>query len=168
MQMLNNETGENVNLAIRDNLEIIYMNRVESFKPVRAVATLGSRASIHCTGLGKALSAYLPTETQYKIAQSMVYERMTENTLPNAQAFLDKLVEVRKKGYAMDDCEFRDEIRCIAAPIFNFQGVPVGGISVTSLVYRVPRETLMDWVPLLLKAADSVSRKIGYVGEPLQ
>ena len=47
MRMLNAETGENINLAIRDNLDIIYMNRVESFKPVRAVATLGARASIH-------------------------------------------------------------------------------------------------------------------------
>lgn len=167
MRMLNEETGENVNLAIRDNLEIIYMNRVESFKPVRAVAALGSRASIHCTGLGKALTAFLPTEAQYKIAQSMDYKPMTEHTLPDAQAFLDRLVDVRKTGYAMDDCEFRDEIRCIAAPIFDFQGKPVGGISVTSLVYRVPRETLMNWVPLLLKAADSISRKIGYVGEPL-
>ncbi len=163
MRTLNAETGENVNLAIRENNEIIYMNRVESFKPVRAVAALGSRASVHCTGLGKALTAFLPIETQYEIAQSMTYTPMTEHTLLDAQSFLDKLVDVRKNGYAMDECEFRDEIRCIAAPIFDYQGSPVGGISVTSLVYRVPRDTLLNWVPLLLKAATAVSRKIGYV-----
>ncbi len=167
MRQLNRETGENVNLAIRDHLEIVYMNRVESFKPVRAVAALGSRASIHCTGLGKALTAFLPSETQVQIANALTYTAMTKNTLANAQGFLDKLADARKFGYALDDCEFRDEIRCIAAPIFDFQGATVGGISVTSLVYRVPRKTLLSWAPFLLTAAHSISRKIGYTGTPM-
>jgi DNA-binding IclR family transcriptional regulator len=165
MNKLNRETGENINLAIRDKLEIIYINRVESFKPVRAVATLGSRASLHYTALGKAMVAFLPEETQKEIARGMTYEKMSKNTITNAREFLDALKETRKRGYAIDDCEFRDEIRCIAAPVFNFQGEPVGAISITSLVYRVPKKKLVSWVPNLLTAARVTSQKIGYVDD---
>ena len=163
MQMLNSETGENINLAIRDNLDIIYMNRVESFKPVRAVATLGARASVHCTGLGKALSAHLPEADQIEIAEALTYEKMTDRTILDAKEFLVRLEETRRHGFGMDDCEFRDEIRCIAAPIFDFRGMPVGALSISTLVFRVPRDTLLGWAPRLIAAAKSVSRKIGYV-----
>ena len=163
MQMLNTETGENINLAIRDGLDIIYMNRVESFKPVRAVATLGARASIHCTGLGKALTAHLPEDEQAEIANSLKYEKMTDHTILDADTFLARLEETRRHGYGMDDCEFRDEIRCIAAPIFDFRGLPVGALSVSTLIFRVPKDTLLGWAPILIAAAKSISRKIGYV-----
>jgi len=163
MKMLNAETGENINLAIRDNLDIIYMNRVESFKPVRAVATLGARASVHCTGLGKALTAHLPKDEQLKIAEALKYEKMTAQTIGDADEFLSRLEETRRHGYGIDDCEFRDEIRCIAAPIFDFRGLPVGAISISSLVFRVPKDTLLGWAPKLIAAAKSVSKKIGYI-----
>ncbi|HIF58755.1 MAG TPA: IclR family transcriptional regulator [Rhodospirillales bacterium] len=165
MRMLNAETGENINLAIRDNLDIIYMNRVESFKPVRAVATLGARASIHCTGLGKALTAHLPEEEQSEIAHALKYEKMTDHTIENAETFLTRLEETRRHGYGMDDCEFRDEIRCIAAPIFDFRGLPVGALSISTLVFRVPKDTLLSWAPNLIAAAKSISQKIGYIDE---
>jgi DNA-binding IclR family transcriptional regulator len=165
MKMLNTDTGENINLAIRDNLDIIYMNRVESFKPVRAVATLGARASIHCTGLGKALTAHLPEEEQSEIAHALKFEKMTDHTIENAEVFLSRLEETRRHGYGMDDCEFRDEIRCIAAPIFDFRGLPVGALSISTLVFRVPRDTLLSWAPKLIAAAKSVSQKIGYIDE---
>jgi len=163
MKMLNTETGENINLAIRDNLDIIYMNRVESFKPVRAVATLGARASIHCTGLGKALTAFLPEDDQHEIAQALSFEKMTAHTIPDAETFLARLEETRRHGFGMDDCEFRDEVRCIAAPIFDFRGLPVGAISISTLIFRVPKDTLISWAPKLLSAARSISQKIGYI-----
>jgi DNA-binding IclR family transcriptional regulator len=163
MKMLNAETGENINLAIRDNLDIIYMNRVESFKPVRAVASLGARASIHCTGLGKALTAHMPQEEQFEIANLLKFEKMTDNTLKNAEIFLMRLEETRRHGYGIDDCEFRDEIRCIAAPIFDFRGLPVGALSISTLVFRVPKDTLLSWAPKLIAAAKSISKKIGYI-----
>jgi DNA-binding IclR family transcriptional regulator len=165
MKMLNVETGENINLAIRDNFDIIYMNRVESFTPVRAVATLGARASIHCTGLGKALTAHLPEEKQIEIAHALKYEKMTEHTIADADTFLTRLEETRRRGYGMDDQEFRDEVRCIAAPIFDFRGLPVGALSISTLVFRVPKDTLISWAPMLIAAVKSVSRKIGYIDQ---
>lgn len=163
MKLLNAETGENINLAIRDNVDIIYMNRVESFKPVRAVATLGARAPVHCTGLGKALTAFLPESERVEIANAINYEKMTEFTITDASNFLLRLEETRRYGYGMDDREFRDEVRCIAAPIFDFRGVPVGAISISTLVFRVSRDKLIDWAPKLMASAKSISQKIGFV-----
>lgn len=164
MNKLNKETGENINLAIREGNEIIYMNRVESFKPIRAVSTLGSRLSVHYTGLGKALTAFLPIEQQIEIAESIKYDTMTDNSVRNSKELLARLEETRRLGFALDDCEFRDEIRCIAAPIFDHQGITVGAISISSLVFRVSKETLLSWAPKLLTASKSISRKIGFVG----
>ncbi len=163
MQKLNADTGENINLAIRDDTDIIYMNRVESFKPIRAVATLGARAPVYCTGLGKALTAFLPEQERQEIARAIKYEKMTELTILDSETFLARLEETRRYGYGIDDREFRDEVRCIAAPIFDFRGVPVGAISISTLVFRVSKDTLIDWAPKLLTAARSISRKIGYI-----
>lgn len=165
MKMLNAETGENINLAVREGLDIIYINRIESFKPIRAVARMGARAPLFCTALGKVLVAYLPFEEQVAIANSIDYIKHTEFTILSAEALLSRLDEVRRYGYGMDDCEFSEEIRCISAPIHNFDNKVIGGISVSTLAFRVPKKTLTSWAPMLIEAANVVSEKLGYVNK---
>ena len=94
---------------------------------------------------------------------ALKYEKTTEHTIGDAATFLARLEETRRHGYGMDDQEFRDEVRCIAAPIFDFRGLPVGALSISTLVFRVPKDTLISWAPMLIAAAKSISRKIGYV-----
>ena len=163
MQELSAQKGENVLLAVHDGTEIVYMHRVESVKKIRSIATIGARAPIHCTGLGKAIMAFLPSGEQQKIISNIKWEKLTENTITNPKQFERELVEIRQRGYSFDDREHQQEINCIAAPILNIEREVIGAISVTAPAFRVNSGTLHKWSSDLLETTRQISEKIGYI-----
>ena len=158
---LSERTGETVHLAVLDDTEVVYIDKVESQQQIRMFSAVGKRGPAHCTGVGKAMLAFLDPVRQKDLVARLQLKRFTKNTFVNRLAFLRHLQEIRLRGYAKDLEEHEELIRCTAAPIFDFRGEVVASVSVTAPAFRFSLKRLDDIAPLVMKAAHEATKKLG-------
>ncbi|MBE3577921.1 MAG: IclR family transcriptional regulator [Limnochordales bacterium] len=155
---------ETVHLAIEQDGYVVYL---ESVQPLdRSVARLatGKRAYMHCTGVGKAILAYLPDERVDEILARHGMARYTPNTITSPEALKAELAATRRRGYAIDNMEHEWGIRCIAVPIRDETGRVVASISVSGPSERLPLEELGEMAQPLIALGLDVSRRLGWSG----
>jgi DNA-binding IclR family transcriptional regulator len=155
--------GETVHLATLVGAEVLYLAKVDSIHAVRMVSAVGRRLPAHCTGVGKALLSGL---TEEDLARRFSGEdgrlpAMTPNSIPTLEALRETLVEVRRRGYAIDDCESNRDVRCVAAPVYDHSGAMAAAMSISVPVSR----TADDWpgglADLVREGAADLSRRLG-------
>jgi len=161
------DTGETVYLAVEDKGEIVYLDKVESEEPIRSTLPIGSRNSMHITGLGKALLATYSFEKVKKLVGEGELLTKTKFSINHFNALEKDLEMTRQRGYAVDDREGTEYLRCLAAPILNYNGEAVAAISIAALDYRLTDENIPRFADKVVKAALEISKKLGYNGEKL-
>jgi len=155
-------TGETIQLAILDHLSVLYIRVRESRQAVRMSSGLGSRAPAHCTSVGKALLAYQAPDIIKAVIEAGL-KRYTPNTITDGDLLMQELASVRARGYAIDDEEIEEGLRCIAAPIRDHTGQVVSAISVAAPVQRMSKKTVQTTIPSVVAAATAISRRLGYL-----
>jgi DNA-binding IclR family transcriptional regulator len=161
---LNDHTGETVHLALRDAKEVVYIDKLDSNQRIRMYSAVGKRGPLHCTGVGKAILAFLPEDHLDAILTDLPLPRFTERTLCDAKSLKAHLTTIRVRGYALDEGEHEDGIHCVAAPVFNVRGLPIAAIGVTGPGFRISLERLLEMAPLVCDAARCVSALLGTRG----
>jgi DNA-binding IclR family transcriptional regulator len=159
---LSRKTNETTYLVILENDRIVYIDCVESTARLRAHPVFGERVPLHCTSVGKAIMAYLPEEKVNKIIHEDGLERFTENTITDPQVLKRELKEIRKRGYAIDNVEHEEGIRCVGAPIRNHQKEVFAAISVSGPSQRFDRSRVLAMAKLVIETAEEISGKMGY------
>lgn len=162
LQNLNNQLGEMVQLATEDKGEVLYLEKLDSTHMMRIVSEIGARLPMHCTGLGKVLLAYKkPAEIKWILTKHGM-PPMTSRTITNREALERELIKIRRQGYAMDDREIMDSLRCVAAPVYDRDGNVKYAISVSGLANSLQGERLEMARDELLLTAKSLSYAMGY------
>lgn len=164
MQALMESTGETSNLGVAEDDCVVFVSQVETHQAIRAFFRPGTRSPFHASGIGKAILAHLPPERVVAIIRKAGLEAYTQKTLADPTSLARDLLEARSRGYAIDDEERNEGMRCVAAAIFNEFGEPVAGISVSGPTVRVTPERATALGPLVREAAREVTRAIG--GKP--
>ncbi|MFG6147512.1 IclR family transcriptional regulator [Halobacillus sp. B23F22_1] len=154
-------TGETVHLVVMDNLEIVYIDKTESEATIRMFSRIGKRAPMHCTGVGKAILAFLPQEKIEEVLTERPMTKFTEHTITDQDSMNKHLEEIRTRGVSFDLEEHEEGIKCAAAPVFNYKGEVVGGISVAGPMMRVNEEKLAFFSEEVLKASKRISEALG-------
>lgn len=166
---LSQRTAETVYLVILDRTEVVYIERVDSEDPslvLRAMSKVGQRNAANSCAVGKALLAQLPEEKLDEIITEMPFVQKTANTITDPIQFKDHLKGIRTRGYAIDDEESEEGIRCVAAPIRSERGQAVAALSVSGPAIRVTRQRIQDTLKdEVMQTALKISRKLGYRGE---
>jgi DNA-binding IclR family transcriptional regulator len=155
---------EACHLGIKEDERIVYIEKVESPHAVRMYSRVGATNPVHSTALGRAILAYCDEASIEAILLSGL-ERRTSNTTTNPQAFLAKLAEIRERGYAIDDVENEEGIRCVAAPVFDHTGSVLAGISVSGPEQRLTLERLDDLAVKVSWAARALSARLGNLAD---
>lgn len=161
MEELVEKTGETCHLGIRDKDRVVYIEKVEGPQMVQLRSRVGLTAPLHASALGKALLARCSDEEVGKVMER-VAEGRTRRTITGLQEFRLELGEIRRRGFAVDDMENEEGIRCVAAPVFDHSGKNIASLSVSGPEYRLPREQLDQLGDLVREAALALSRKIGF------
>lgn len=156
------ESGETVNLGVRDGLEVIYLDVIESPHNFRLVSEVGMRRSLHCTGLGKAILAGQPDQLRDELLASMNFEKYTPHTITRSSALSAELRRIQARGYALDNEEAVLGACCVAAPIFDSSGYAVGGISISGPVTRMNHSRAEKISVALKAAAAEISALLGH------
>ena len=156
LKELVNQCNETVHLGVLEEGEVLYLAKEESSQTIRMCSYVGKRAPLHCTALGKILLAYMPEEERKKILEDRELPRLTEKTITDKEELKEELNKVKKQGFALDRGENEKDVRCIAAPIRNYQGKIIAAVSISGPAYRVD----IDKQNYLKEALIEISKKI--------
>ena len=160
MDQLADEIGETVLLAIPDHGKVVYSrssvprSQMETFRHVRGVT-----AAMYCTGIGKAMLAYLPQEVFDEVAAKPM-PAFTANTITTKQALAQELEQIRRQGYSVDNMEHEFGIKCVAVPLFNTKGKLVGAVSITGPSPRFSKQKVEEYSQKLLQIAQLAKPKL--------
>ncbi|GAA6202515.1 IclR family transcriptional regulator [Aquicoccus sp. SU-CL01552] len=156
---LSKETGETVYLAARENLSVVYIDKIDSQKPIRSWNTVGGTAPLHCVGTGKAILAADYDKLRDRVSTELVAH--TDRTITDLSALDADVKATLKRGYAFDTGEFRERILSFGAPITLPGGEPVGALGISLPDINLPEDGIDRFGALVSHAARSVSAKVG-------
>ena len=163
LRRLVSETEETAHLCVLEGTHVIYMDKIEPSRTVRMITRIGASNPVHCTSVGKAILAFLPEERIAEILRRIRYERFTNRTIATAEALRAEIDKTRRRGYAVDDEELEDGLRCIAVPVLDTQRLPVAAVSVSGPSFRVTAQKLPSIANYLLQCVRGISTDMGYM-----
>jgi len=164
LQQLNREFQETVNLGALEDDHVVYVEVLESPHRLRIVPSVGSRAPLHATSLGKAVAAFLSTERVMSILEKDRLKSFTPSTITAMTPFLDELEATRERGYAIDNQEETLQCTCVAAPVFDSKNHVTGAVSVSVPSSRILPGRIHQLGSRLKEVSRTISELLGYHG----
>jgi DNA-binding IclR family transcriptional regulator len=161
LESLVRDTGETGHLAVLDGGEAIYIERVEARRALRVPSAIGRGYPAHATNLGKVLLADLPRERVAEIVSERGLAAYTPNTITDLGALEAELESIRERGYAIDDEEYDEGLRCIGAGVRDHSGHVVSALGIGGPVTRITPERVDELAGLVMAAASGLSRRLG-------
>lgn len=157
LDRLSAEVGETVHLAQLDHAQVLYVDKRNASKPVPMYSQAGKVGPAYCTGVGKAMLAFVPDSQLPPLLAQQSWHRFTPKTMITPEALLVELANIRARGFAFDDEEHEPGIICVALPILSSRGGVLGALSVTSTTARTDLGTLARLVPTIRDIARTIA-----------
>ncbi len=156
LRQMMEQTGECAHLAVLAQGKALYIDQVESPATLRVNAQVGTMNPLHCTALGKVLLAFGDVDFPVNL------DSFTPHTITDSEILHRHLDEVRGLGYAVDDEEFDQGVRCIAVPVFDFRGKAVGSIGISGPATRITYERLPELAQIVLEIGKSLTERMNF------
>lgn len=159
IEALARKTEEHVNLAVLDQNEAIFIEIIESPKPIRPYTYLGGRVPAYCSATGKAILAWQPEEIIAEVIRRGL-KPFTDRTIVTAARLREELRVVRVQGYALNREEWREDVCGIAAPVRNHEAKVVASVSITTPASRFDESVLRH---VVVTTALGISSELGWI-----
>jgi DNA-binding IclR family transcriptional regulator len=163
---LNERCGHTVHLAVYEDGEVTYVDKLESRYPVRMYSRIGKRAPLTASAVGKVLLADLPEARRREVVETLEFPAYTARSLRLPSELLAELEVVRKQGWAVDRGEYEETVNCVAVPIRGVDGRVIAACSVSTPTVVAPLAALRRLIPDLLRTAEAVSQEYGGRADP--
>lgn len=165
LEALRDETKETVHLVVLDQMQIVYIEKIPGLHAIGIMSSrVGRQAPAYCTGVGKVLLAYLKEDQVRSFYDQKGFHRFTSTTITDLDLLMQELAQIRGQGYALDKGEHEDEVRCVAAPIFDMEGRAVAAISISGPALRMdPIEENHPMIDRAKETASRISQEMGYL-----
>ena len=157
-------TEETINLAVLDGSDVLYIDVLETAHTFRLVSTIGMRRPFHCTSLGKAIVASIDDEQlkERLFANIQFGEARTPKSITSLSRLKRDLLNIKERGFALDEGEAVTGIRCLGAAIIGADGKPVAALSISGPMVRVTKDRLPQFATELRKAVREISARLGH------
>ncbi len=157
LNKLMRQTGIIVHLAVLEGNEAVIIDRVEPPGSSAGADWVGRRLDVNCTGVGKALAAFLPDEQFEQVITAKHFARHNDNTIVSIRGLKREFAKVRQQGYALDDEEDEIGVRCIGVPILGPDQRAFAAISLAGTPEQIPLERVQALANSLRQAATEIS-----------
>lgn len=155
--------NESAYISILAQGEVVYLDLVESRQMVKLIPRVGRRLPSYCTAAGKIQLAFQNEDDLERLFKDKALKRFTDNTLADYESLLKEFEGCAGKGFALDNQEYEDEVKCVAAPVRDYTRRVVAGVSVSGPTFRLSEERIRDeLVPLVVEAGKTISSKLGF------
>lgn len=162
LEDLSRVTGETAHLCVLDGSDVVYVAKVESNRALRIPSAVGARNPAYCTGVGKAMLAHLAPEQLDAYLSETQLRAFTRKTLVSAFELKANLRQIVTQGYAIDDQEREEGVRCVAAPVRDHTGQVVAAVSIAGPSMRVTKERVPELAAHVIRAAAEISSELGH------
>lgn len=147
--------GESANMAMLDGDQIVYLAQVQSRHSMRMFTEVGRRVLPHCTAVGKAILSQLPETEVRDLLHRTGMPKHTETTITDVEEFTTQLHKAQADGYALDEGEQEQGVRCVAVPVPDAPSRLA--MSISGPAGRMTESLLQQAVPMLTQAAKALS-----------
>jgi len=165
LERLRDATKETVHLGVRDGDAVIYLDKIETPHAMRMYSRTGRRAPLHCTALGKVLLAFAPSTEAARLLRRGL-RRYTPNTIIDPDVLGKELGKIREDGYALDEEEFEEGLKCVAAPLWDYSGTVVASAGIAGPHIRITSDRLPDLIAVVRETAGEISARLGHRAGP--
>ena len=154
------QTGITVHLAVLEGNEAVIIDRISPPGSTAGADWVSRRLDVNCTGVGKALAAYLPEEQFERLITAQRFARHNDNTIVTVPGLKKELYKVREQGYALDDEEDEIGVRCVGVPILDSHQQAFAAISLAGTTQLIPLERVASLANSLKQTASEISFQI--------
>ncbi|MGH9159209.1 MAG: IclR family transcriptional regulator [Vicinamibacteraceae bacterium] len=158
------ETGETAHLGVLRQGDIVSIAHAESTRTLRTPATVGKRTPAHCTSIGKAILAFSRDTEVDQFIRSYGLRAFTRNTITDPDGFRAILRRARDDGFAFDNEEFEEGLRCVGAPVRDHTGQVVAALSITGPASRLVTTGISFLSAAVVRAAADLSSTLSFRG----
>jgi len=162
LELIVAETKESASLIVRDGDDAVYLDHVQDQHMLQLFTRVGARVPLYSTGGGKVLLGGMTDAEIGSYVKRTNRIRHTDRTIVEAEALKTELAAVRRLGYAVDDEEMEEGIRCVAVPVYRHDGTVAAALSLSGAAIRIRRERMEELARIVLYRALSVSRALGF------
>ena len=162
IEELSKEFNETVHLGVLDKGRVVSIEREESDKGLCSHIEIGKRTPLHCTAVGKAIMAYLSEDEIDLIIKEKGLERFTENTVTTKKDLKNELKKIREQGYAVDNMEHEEGVRCVAGPIRDYTGKVIASMSISGPAFRINEDNIPVMAKKVKEYCNCISKEMGY------
>jgi DNA-binding IclR family transcriptional regulator len=156
------EVEETAHLCILEQRRMVYIDKQEPERSIRMISRVGASSPIHCTAVGKAMLATMPRPRMEEMLTDLRMERFTHRTMTSRDALLKELDRTSRRGYAVDDEEREEGVRCAGVAILDGQGEPVAAVSISGPAFRVTMQKIPFIADKLMACVQGIQRDLGY------
>jgi IclR family transcriptional regulator, pca regulon regulatory protein len=166
LEELRRRSSHTVNLAVLDGPNILYLERVRSYRREQPLIDLGlhlgSRLPAYCTAMGKVLLAHLPETEVEEAIHAMTLARRGPNSITSKRALCAELERIREnEGFAVNDQELTEGLHSIAAPVRSKDGTVVGAVNLAAHTSMISLRLLVEMLGTqLVETADAISTRL--------
>lgn len=153
--VLRDKTGETANVGMLDGRHVVFLGQELSQSSVIIINLLGRRRPAHCSALGKAILAYQPRAVLEQWVAAQPLDALTPRSITDPEALLKHLATVRQLGYAVDDEETNEGVRCVAAPLLASSGRVLGSLGISGPNSRLPLSRLPEVAQVVCEVAQA-------------
>src|SRR5712671_4940924 len=165
MQALEERIHLTIHLAVLDQGEAVYIEKVEAPGFFKVNTWVGRRMFLHSTSVGKCLLAWLPRHEVETIAKQQGLKKRTPETITSMPKLLADLEHVKQSGYAVDDEENSLGARCLGAPIFDSMGNVTAALGASGTLTQMDESNMPRIIDALKETARRISRQWQKGGE---
>jgi DNA-binding IclR family transcriptional regulator len=156
-------TRESVNLAVQDGDHVVYLDSAHSnYSMLQLFTQPGARVPLYATGVGKVFLSLWDEKDVREYLERTDRIRFTSRTLVEQEGLLSELRRVRDQGYAVDDEEMEDGVRCVAAAVLDHSAANTAAVSISGTTVRMTRDRMDELVQKVKRCAAAISKEMGY------
>lgn len=159
-------TGETCHLAVPSDNRSLIVEVNFSPHPLSSTRGAGTLVDLHSSSTGKCFLAFLHHDKLESVIDPEQLDAKTANTITTVEGLRAEVQKVRQQGFAMDEEEFFEGVRCIAAPVFDGDDTCVAAIGVTASAARFTESRTADFASIVRKEADNLSAQLGHQARP--
>ncbi len=164
MNQLRDEVGEAVNLIVKDGKEAIYIEKVDTQHPVRLYTKIGRRAPLYAGACSRIILAFLPDEEREQYLRETELAPIGRGTITDRDELRRAIERSRRQGYTVSHSELENDTAAVAAPLFNYTGRMVAGLSIAGPESRFQADRLPYLVERVKQTAKEISARLGWKG----
>jgi DNA-binding IclR family transcriptional regulator len=154
-------TNETAHLAVREGKNALFVDHASSTHVIAISGQTGEHVPIYCSAHGKALLADFAEADLKALFGDKPLKVYTKKTITSIKGLTAACAEIKKKGYATDDGEYLQGVRCAAAPIRDRDDAVIGSIGISAPITRFPESRYAECAKQVKESARQIGGLIG-------